>query len=294
MSAPTSARRVVLVVYGLATLLGIAAAWPLTDWHPLARTALADAVATIVVFAASRLFDNSSLYDPYWSVLPIALAAYHIVDADLDANLDANHARQLLVLALVSLWGVRLTWNWLRGWSGLGHEDWRYDDFRKLCGRWYWPVSFAGIHMFPTVLTWLGCLALHPALRAPTPLGLLDVLAVIVTLGATALEAIADEQLRTFRRAHPGGAAICDVGLWARSRHPNYLGEVLFWVGLWLFAVAADPSSARWTAAGPVMMLLLFRLVSIPLADRRSLRRRPGYAEHIRRVPALLPRWTAR
>ena len=279
-------RRVVTVVYIVAGVVGIAAAWPFVDWHPIARTALADAVATAVVFAGSRLFDNSSLYDPYWSVLPIALAGYHLADAPV----DANHARQLLVFALVSLWGVRLTWNWLRGWSGLGHEDWRYRDFRVRCGRWYWPVSFAGIHMFPTLLTWLGCLALYPALRASTPLGALDVLAVLVTLGATALEAIADEQLRAFRRAHPGGGAICDVGLWSRSRHPNYLGEVLFWVGLWLFAVAAEPASAGWTAAGPLMMLALFRLVSIPLADRRSQGRRPGYAEHIRRVPALIPR----
>ncbi len=280
------ARRVVFWVYVAATAAALLVAWPLAGWHPIARTALADLVATAVVFAGSRCFDNSSVYDPYWSVLPIGLALWHMVDAPA----DASGLRQVLVLALVLLWGLRLTYNWLRGWSGLGHEDWRYSDFRGLWGRWYWPGSFFGIHLFPTVLTWLGCLALHPALRSSAPLGLVDLLATLVTLAAVVIEAVADEQLLTFRRAHPGSGAICDLGLWARSRHPNYLGEVMFWVGLWLFAVAAAPDAAGWTAIGPLAMVALFRFASVPLADRRSLRRRPGYAEHMRRVPAMLPR----
>lgn len=287
MSAVQRDRRLVAAVYVIAAVLGIAAAWPYEGW--LVRTAVADVVATLVVFAGSRLFNNSSVYDPYWSVLPIALAGYHV----LIAPDDASGGRQALVVALVLLWGLRLTFNWLRSWDGMGHEDWRYREFRASWGRWYWPGSLAGIHMFPTLMTWLGSLALYPALSAATPLNLVDMLAVIVTLGAVGIEWLADEQLYAFRRAHPAGGVICDVGLWARSRHPNYLGEILFWVGLWLFAVAADPSSAGWTSVGPLAMLALFRLASIPLADRRSLRRRPGYAEHIRRVPALVP-WPRR
>lgn len=280
------ARRIMAWVYGVAMVVAVIVAWPLADWHPLSRTALVDVVATLVVFAGSRLFDNSSMYDPYWSVLPCALAVWH----GLDAPADANGGRQLLVLALVLLWGLRLTYNFLRGWGGLSHEDWRYRDFRGSWGRWYWPGSLLGIHMFPTLMTWLGCLALLPAMRSSAPLGLVDVAAVAVTVTAIAIEALADEQLLAFRRAHPQGGAICEVGLWARSRHPNYLGEVMFWVGLWLFAAAADSSAAGWTAIGPVAMIALFRFASIPLAERRSLRRRPGYAERIKRVPAMLPR----
>ena len=280
------ARRIVLWIYLVATVAAVLVAWPFADWHPLARTALADLVATAVVFAGSRLLDNSSIYDPYWSVLPIGLALWHLVDAPP----GASGARQALVLALVLLWGLRLTYNWLRGWTGLGHEDWRYRDFRTSWGRWYWPGGFLGIHLFPTLMTWLGCLALHPALRSGAPLGLLDLLAFVVTLLAITIETLADEQLRAFRLAHPTSGAICDVGLWARSRHPNYLGEVMFWIGLWLFAVAADPDAATWTASGPLAMVALFCFASVPLADRRSLRRRPAYAEHMRRVPAMLPR----
>jgi steroid 5-alpha reductase family enzyme len=57
---------------------------------------------------------------------------------------------------------------------------------------------------------------------------------------------------------------------------------------MWLFGLAAAPAW-WWTVIGPVTMILLFTVVSVPMMDRRSLERRPAYAEHMRRVPALLP-----
>jgi steroid 5-alpha reductase family enzyme len=77
--------------------------------------------------------------------------------------------------------------------------------------------------------------------------------------------------------------------LWARCRHPNYLGEISFWWGLYLFGLAGDRHAWAWTLVGPLWITIMFATISIPLIDRRSLARRPGYAEHIRRIPALLP-----
>jgi steroid 5-alpha reductase family enzyme len=109
-----------------------------------------------------------------------------------------------------------------------------------------------------------------------------------VAAGGVALETVADEQLRAFRRAGaPGG--ILDTGVWASCRHPNYLGEVGFWWGLYLLGLAADPGW-WWSIVGAGWVTCLFVFFSIPLMDRRSLARRPGYAEHMARVPALVPR----
>ena len=77
-------------------------------------------------------------------------------------------------------------------------------------------------------------------------------------------------------------------GVWAWCRHPNYLGEVGFWWGIFLFALAAGWTN-WWTIVGPIAMTVLFVGISVPLMDRR-MRRRPGYAEHVERVPALIPR----
>jgi steroid 5-alpha reductase family enzyme len=117
--------------------------------------------------------------------------------------------------------------------------------------------------------------------------GPLDALATAVTLGAIIIEAVADDQLRAFRSAGPSEGAICHSGLWQYSRHPNYFGEISFWVGLFLFGLASQ--GPWWIGAGVPAMVALFLGTSIPMAERRSLRRRPHYAEHQRRVSKLLP-----
>jgi steroid 5-alpha reductase family enzyme len=109
-----------------------------------------------------------------------------------------------------------------------------------------------------------------------------------VTATAIAIEAAADQQLRRFARGPALHARLVDRGLWRYSRHPNYLGEIGFWWGLWLFGLAAAPAR-WWTVVGPIAMVLLFTFISVPMMDRRSLERRPAYAEYMRRVPALLP-----
>ncbi len=252
--------------------------------HPLYTAALADLAATLAVFAVSFFANNSSVYDPYWSVAPLALAPWLAAQP---SAAGAPLARRALVIGLVTLWGLRLTYNWARGFSGLAHEDWRYVDLRRKTGRAYWLVSLFGIHTMPTVMVYLGCLSLYPALTSPRPLGPLDALAAAVTLGAVTIELLADEQLLAFRKERREGEILAR-GLWAFSRHPNYFGEVSFWWGLFLFAVAADPG-AWWCGVGAAAITALFVVVSIPLLDRRSVERRPAYADHMKRVSALVP-----
>ena len=113
-----------------------------------------------------------------------------------------------------------------------------------------------------------------------TPLGILDGAALVVTAGAIILETVADEQLRAFRLAPATPGRILDTGVWSLCRHPNYLGELTFWWGLYLFGLAADPSW-WWAFVGPLAITLMFARVSVRLIDKRSLARRPGYGEHI-------------
>ena len=79
-------------------------------------------------------------------------------------------------------------------------------------------------------------------------------------------------------------------GLWAWSRHPNYLGEIGFWLSMAMFGVAAAPGQWWWLFAGVVVMVAMFLGASIPMMEKRSLERRPHYSDVIKRVPKLLPR----
>lgn len=282
--------RWIVIAYAVTLVVSlVAGAWALDrhpDLHPLWVVLIADVAATVAIFAFSFAFGNSSFYDAYWSVVPPVIVAYLALVPE---ALDGDRARLLLVFALVSLWAVRLTWNWARGWTGLGHEDWRYVDFRRKSGRAYWLVSFAGIHLFPTLQVLLACLPLYPALVSARPVGWLDAVATLVALTGIALELVADNQLRRFVISAPARGAILDTGLWAWSRHPNYLGEISFWWGVWLFGMAGDPSW-WWTVVGPLAITVMFVFASLPMIETRMAERRTGWEEHTRRVPLLLPR----
>lgn len=266
-----------------AVAIGIAAAtgYAVRDWHPLAVIAVADVAGTFTIFAFSRAFNNSSFYDPYWSVAPMVIVLYLAANAPVPA-------RAAIVVALVWAWGARLTYNFLKGWPNIRHEDWRYVNIRAKNGRAYWLVSLFGIHLAPTAWVYLGCLSLYPALTSARSFGIVDMPGVLLTAFAVFLEAIADRQLWKFRRTSTEPGAIMKDGIWRYSRHPNYLGEILFWWGLFLIAIAADPSKWR-VIAGPLSITALFVLISVPMIDRRHLVRRPGYAAHMDVVPALLP-----
>jgi steroid 5-alpha reductase family enzyme len=256
-------------------------------WPPLTAFAVADGAATVAVFAFSFFYRNSSLYDPFWSVVPPLAALYFVLRPGVES---VDGLRALVVGALVLAWAARLTWNWARGWHGLGHEDWRYQRLQQQTGRAYWLVSFFGIHLLPTIWVFLGCLSLYPALAlGARPFGLLDAAAALVTGGAIWIEKRADDELLRFRRGGHGAHAILDTGLWAWSRHPNYFGEMGFWWGLWLFGLAADPSW-WWTIVGPVSITLMFRFVSLPMIETRMQERRPGWPEYAKRAPLVIPR----
>ncbi|UCF96430.1 MAG: DUF1295 domain-containing protein [Spirochaetaceae bacterium] len=286
----TGALLVCLGVYIAALAAALLAGRLLRSGHPLFVAFIADLVATIVIFAFSVIFDNSSFYDPYWSVAPPLLALYWLTAAGIPATANA---RSLLVLALVVLWSVRLTFNWARRWRGMEHEDWRYRGFRERYASLYWPVSFLGIHLFPTIIVFLACLSLYPVMAFGGGVGrsfeLLDLLAALVTVTAITVEATADRQLHRFTKDSAKPDQILCKGLWARCRHPNYLGEVLFWWGLYLFCLASSPDH-WWFIIGPVVMSGLFFGISVPMMDRHLRARKSGYAEHMQRIPALIPR----
>ncbi len=253
--------------------------------HPLAQLGVGTLVATVVVFAVSVITDNSSVYDPYWSVQPLAIAAYYLWR--LGSGLGF---RDVLVALLVFLYAVRLTANFYRGWSGLSQEDFRYQGLRERFARAYWPVSFLGIHLFPTVMVWLGCLPLYAALRSGTRgIGWLDGTATIVYLGTVGLAFVADEQLRHFRQDPDNRGRYIRNGLWSVSRHPNYLGEIGSWWALWLFGLAAGPGY-WWTVIGAVAITVMFVYASVPMMEARSLATRPGYGQYQVETPMLLPR----
>lgn len=273
-----------LVVY----LVAVPVAW----WtfgavaSPLWGMAAGLYAATLVCFFATLPVNNGSVFDAYWSVLPPVAAVYF-------STLSPSFgARELAVHVVVWAWAIRLTSNWVRGFPGLHHEDFRYVDLYATVPLPRWAVQLLLVDGFPTLQVVLGCLPLYPALAlGGHGFGWLDGVALVVGLAATVIELVADEQMRAFVRTRREGEHM-ESGLWRYSRHPNYFGEILFWVSLWLFGLSAAPAM-WWTGIGAAAMLAMFVFASIPMMDRRSTGRRPGYADYAARTSALVP-WPPR
>ncbi len=277
---------IVLAIYSVAISMGFMAVKFIAADSLLWNAFWFDMVATLIVFLFSYLFRNSSIYDPYWSVIPVFLAFYwfHSCEGGL------TDLRNLMMFTAIVFWGVRLTFNWVRGWRGLGDEDWRYRKLAEDHQKYYWLVSLTGIHLLPTLIVFLACLPVYAvAVSAPEPLNLLDWAGFMVAVTGLITEMIADAQLRRFRTTKVQKAEkVMDSGLWAFTRHPNYLGEITFWAGLFVMALGASLAN-WWTVAGLAAVVLLFIKVSIPMMEARQIKRKPGYPEYMKKVPALFP-----
>jgi steroid 5-alpha reductase family enzyme len=207
-----------------------------------------------------------------------------------ESDAPADDVRAWLVLLVICVWAIRLTGNWIHTFPGIHHEDWRYPMLRERAGRFEFVVDLMAIHVIPTLQVFAGMLPVYLVLtQRDRAVGWLDVVALAVGFAAVAIELVADLQLHRFAATKQPGQ-VMDGGLWAWSRHPNYFGEISFWLALGLFGVAAAPATWWWVFTGTLLMVAMFQGASIPMMERRSLERRPAYQGVIDRVPRLVPR----
>lgn len=247
----------------------------------LVAAAVLTATATVVLFIVSVIFADVSIYDPYWSVAPpvmlvLVLFKYRIW------NVNA-----VILLMLIAIWSFRLTANWLYTYKGLGHEDWRYRMYReKYPFALFQLISFIGLHFVPTIVVYAGLvsgfLAVQRDAFAP-----LSAIGILLMLGAVALEYVSDRSIHGFLREHAGERKTCTVSVWKYSRHPNYLGEMTFWTGLYVYFVALCPD-IWYMGLGFLSIIVLFLTVSIPMMERHNLERRTDYEPYKRSTSMLL------
>ena len=267
----------VTLVYIIASAVGVLVYRALTlDWW--LSLLIADTVATVVTFIFSLVFNNASVYDPYWSVQPPVILTAFAIGKELTGL-------GILLLIAVSFWAVRLTANWAYTFGDLTHQDWRYTMLKEKTGGFYPIINFVGIHMVPTLVVYGCILPAVYAIREGISGNALSTLFLTLSLCAAIMQGIADIQMHKFRRHRD--TAFNRHGLWAYSRHPNYLGEIIMWWGVGLSVVYASPS-AWYLLAGAFANTLLFFSVSIPMAEGRQ-SQKEGYGEYKKQTRVLLP-----
>jgi steroid 5-alpha reductase family enzyme len=238
---------------------------------------------TIFVFIGSLLFNNASVYDPFWSIYPVALLMVWI-------GVKGEHAirENVLIIIAILFWSIRLTLNWARAWKGLQHEDWRYVQLKNQNGKLFPLVNFFGIHLFPTLLVSLGMIPAYFIFFRINSADSREIIPFLICIAAAVIELIADEQQRFFKLNRKTPNEFIQTGLWKFSRHPNYFGEILFWWGIYFFTLSSNPQY-WWTGIGAVAMTCLFVFISIPLMEKHMLEKNPDYKIYQATVAALVP-----
>ena len=248
-------------------------------------SALAVAAVHSVTFAIGRKIGRYNVVDVAWGIGFVAVAAACAVVGAVIGQGDPT--RRWVLLALVSIWGLRLSWHIHRKTAGQG-EDRRYAAMLRdasvfqVIRKVFLLQGFLTLFIsFPLQLS---------AVTGPTPKPLLVVSAVgaaVWLLGFT-FEAVGDHQLRVFKSDPAHRGVIMDRGLWSWTRHPNYFGDACVWWGLWLITITGWVPLA--TAVSPLVMTYFLVDVSGARLTEKLMKGRPGFAEYQKRTSHFVPR----
>lgn len=267
----------------------------------LTRVVIIYLIAAVLCFLVSTIADNYSQVDKLWSIMPLAYTWVVAWDGGFEPRL-------VLMAVLVSIWGIRLSYNFsrrggysIRFWTG--DEDYRWAVLRakpEFAAKWKWLV----FNLFFISLYQMGLILLMtlPAVRSMGggPITYVDGILSVLLIGLVVVELVADQQQWNFHKQkrlllEKGGElpekykkGFIDTGLWGVVRHPNYAAEQAIWIVFYFFSVVATGQWINWSVMGAILLVLLF-LGSSNFSETISSGKYPGYKNYIKRVPRFIP-----
>ena len=247
------------------------------------QAALLTLVLVTLLWLVSVLITDASIVDLFWGFSFVVVNAFYFLSSG-----DIT-AQKLLVLVLVSIWGLRLTV--YLAWRNIGKgEDFRYQEFRRKYGpKRYWWVSFFQTFLLQGVLIMvvsLPLLGIHGSTDSGA-LTLLDYVGIIVWIIGFSFEAGGDLQLVRFKGNTANRGQVLDTGFWRYTRHPNYFGDATVW---WAYAIFSIAAGSYWPIIGALIMtLLIIKVSGVALLEKTLHETKPKYRDYIRRTNAFFP-----
>jgi steroid 5-alpha reductase family enzyme len=231
----------------------------------------------------SVLIKNVSIVDIFWGF------GFVIVNVLYVFNLEVINPRNLLLLILVSIWGLRLTIYLAIRNIGKG-EDYRYQQFRKQYGEnRYWWFSYFQVFLLQGALILIvsiPLLAIHTS-NSSGELYWLDYISIIIWLIGFSFEAGGDYQLYNFKNNTKNKGKVLNTGFWKYTRHPNYFGDSAVW---WSFALFSIAAGGYWQVIGAIIMtLLIIKVSGVALLEKTLNITKPKYKEYIEKTNSFLP-----
>ncbi len=242
----------------------------------------------VILWLISVRLKDVSFIDGFWALGMVIMAALTFAQTPHGAV-----PRKFLLLALTSIWGVRLAIHLFSRWRREGVDPRYARILGRLMDKKGWSFAKAAliqVFILQAPLLWFVCLPaqLGQFASEPAQLGVLAWIGTAFALTGIAFESIGDAQLRRFRSDPATKGKVLETGLWRFTRHPNYFGDTLTWWGIWL--VAAESTPGIWSFAGPLILtILLTKWSGVPLLEHGMSKTRPDYADYVRRTSAFFP-----
>jgi len=281
-------KKLIFILLAVGLPLGVAtlanpAGLTLAGWPAMTALALGAFAIQWLAFIPARLFQTERFYDLTGSITYIAVTLAAISAA------TAPSGAQWLIAIMIFIWAGRLGSFLFRRIHAAGGDQ-RFDHIKVSSSRFFVAWTLQGAWVVMT-----SCAALTAILSAEqTAVGVIYVMGAVMWVAGFVIEVMADRQKSRFRADPANAGRFINVGLWARSRHPNYFGEILLWAGI---AVMAIPylSSTQWVVMlSPLFVYaLLTRISGIPTLARRGQQLwgdDPTYQAYVANTPRLLPR----
>lgn len=241
----------------------------------------------LILWLVGSAIRDVSFIDSVWALGMGGLALSTFFQA------DGAGARKLLLLGLCGAWALRLGLHLLVRWRVHG-PDRRYVRMMQKAqaerGWGYAQASLRLVFLLQAPLMWTVALPVQLGQMSATPaaIGLLGWIGAAVALTGIAFETVGDAQITRFKADPANAGKVMDRGLWRYTRHPNYFGDILTWVGLWL--IAAETPLGLWALPGPLLLIFLLTRFSGGITyERRLTKSRPGYDDYQRRTSPLIP-----
>jgi steroid 5-alpha reductase family enzyme len=249
---------------------------PVTDFLIVSGAAAAVCVVAMLLTAyAARRAGRVSVVDVTWG---LALAAVALVAALLG---DGPAWRRWLLVAVIGIWGLRLSWHIFRRSTGHG-EDPRYTEL--LGSKRGGPLVRVWIPQGAAI--WFVSLPVQVSAVAGDGVTTVAVVGLAVWLLGVVFESVGDAQLAAYKR-DPDRGPVMDRGLWRYTRHPNYFGDACVWWGIWLVAASAWPGIL--TVPSPVVMTYFLVFATGAKLLEETMMKRPGYPEYAARTSMFIP-----
>lgn len=274
---------VLVVSYIAAVILGIICFNLFKDKIDLFLNLLCcNVISTAFIWLIGVIFKTASIYDPYWSlqtpIIYIGLLIYF----------NCFNFGNILYLLFILFWAIRLTINFVIGFNDITYIDWRYKKIKEKCKMFYQIVSLIGIHLIPTLIVHFASIPAYFYIVNGCDFNALNLIGLVIMFLGVLLELLSDKSMYEFKKIRSSNKEIINIGLWKYSRHPNYLGEIIFWYGVALVYILAN-ASYYYLILGALLNTLLFMFISIPLAEGNLKAYKDGYIEYKKRTRMLLP-----